>query len=148
MICAALIGQQDLSRTNVRLSVNGEDVTFATTQPFIKNGHTLVPIRGVFEKIGAKVDYDSKTKTVMAYKTGIEIVLKIGSTQALVNTYEKDVPIPPIIVSGATMVPLRFISETLGASVSFNETANWINIYVPQHEDDLLPGDPPPAIQN
>ncbi|MFM9873896.1 MAG: copper amine oxidase N-terminal domain-containing protein [Fimbriimonadaceae bacterium] len=145
LILASLIGQQEPTRHNMRVSVNGEDVTFVTAQPFVKQGFTLVPIRGIFEKIGAKVDYDSKTSTVMAYKPGIEIVLKIGSTKALVNNKEVYVPLAAQIVSGSTMVPLRFLSESLGATVSWDEAAYWVNIYVPQHEDDLKPGTPPPG---
>lgn len=144
ILCATLLGQQQPERQNMRVSVNGEDVTFATAQPFVKQGHTLVPIRGIFEKIGAKVDYNSETSTVMAYKPGIEIVLKIGSTKAMVNSEEKYVPLPAQIVSGSTMVPLRFLSESLGATVSYDEKADWVNIYMPQHEDDLQPGTPPP----
>src|SRR5690606_10417808 len=112
----------------MRVTVNGEDVTFATTQPFVKNGHTLVPIRGVFEKIGAKVDYESKTGKVMAYKPGIEIVLMIGSDKALVNSKEQWIPMAASIVSGSTMVPLRFLSESLGATVSYAKEAHTINI--------------------
>lgn len=145
LLCGIVLGQQSVARNTIRLTVNGEDVTFATTQPYIKNGVTLIPIRGVFEKIGAKVDYDAKTRKVMAYKEGIEILLSIGSTAALVNSHEHFVSVPPEIVSGSTMVPLRFISETLGATVSYDGHSNWINIYVPQHEDDLTQGTPPPT---
>jgi len=145
ILAATVLGIQQPQKHTMRVSVNGEDVTFATTQPFMKQGHTLVPIRGVFEKIGAKVDYDSKTQMVMAYKPGIEIVLKIGSDKAMVNNEEKYVPLPAQIYSGSTVVPLRFLAESLGATVSYNEAAGWINIYVPQHEDDLQPGTPPPV---
>lgn len=145
ILAATVMGFQEPQKHSVRVSVNGEDVTFATTQPFIKQGHTLVPIRGVFEKIGAKVDYDSKTRIVMAYKPGIEIVLKIGEVKAMVNNVETYIPLPAQIYSGSTVVPLRFLSESLGATVSYDEAADWINIYVPQHEDDLKPGTPPPV---
>jgi hypothetical protein len=144
LIVLGALAQQTPSRELVRVTVNGEDVTFATTQPYVKGGHTLVPIRGVFEKIGAKVDYDSKKKMVSAYKPGIEVVLIIGSNKALVNNEEKWIPMAAQVTSGSTMVPLRFLSETLGATVSYDVEAKIVNIYVPQHEDDLRPGDPPP----
>jgi hypothetical protein len=145
ILAASVLGLQQPQPHSIRVTVNGEDITFATTQPFMKQGHTLVPIRGVFEKIGAKVDYDAKTHMVMAYKPGIEIVLKIGSTKAMVNNVETYVPLPAQIYSGSTVVPLRFLSESLGATVSYDQDAGWINIYVPQHEDDLTPGTPPPT---
>ncbi len=131
-------------RQSMVVTVNGEDVHFATAQPFIKGGHTLVPVRGVFEKIGARVDWDVDKKIVSAYKPGIEVVMQIGSNKALVNNQEKWIPMPAQIVSGSTMVPLRFLSESLGATVSYDRDANMVNIYVPQHEDDLKPGGAPP----
>lgn len=143
LIAMSAMSQQTPTRDLVRITVNGEDVNFATTQPYIKGGHTLVPIRGVFEKIGAKVDYDAAKKMVSAYKPGIEVVLIIGSNKALVNNEEKYIPMAASVTSGSTMVPLRFLSESLGATVSFNMEARVVNIYVPQHEDDLRPGDPP-----
>lgn len=128
----------------MRVQVNGEDVTFAVVQPFVKNGHTLIPVRGVLEKIGAHVDYDAKTRRVNAYKKGVEIVLTIGENRALVNGEEMYTPLAPQIVSGSTMLPLRFICEALGAEVSYDKKAHVVNIYVPQHEDDLIQGTPPP----
>lgn len=130
----------------MRVTVNGEDVKFETAYPFIRNGHTLVPIRGIFEKIGATVDYDAETKKVMAYKPGTEIVLVIGSNTAWVNEEEKWIPMPAQVVSGSTVLPLRFVCETLGATVDYAKHANAVNIYVPQHEDDLRGpvSDPPP----
>ncbi|QYK52887.1 MAG: copper amine oxidase N-terminal domain-containing protein [Fimbriimonadaceae bacterium] len=145
IVLGAVAAQQAPTRELVRVTVNGEDVTFATTQPYVKGGHTLVPIRGVFEKIGAKVDYDATKKMVSAYKPGTEVVLIIGSNKALVNNEEKWIPMPAQVTSGSTMVPLRFLTETLGGTISYDYEAKIVNIYVPQHEDDLRPGDPPPV---
>lgn len=146
LVYGMLTGQvEPAQRHSMVVTVNGEDVTFATAQPFIKAGHTLVPVRGVFEKIGARVDWDVEKKIVSAYKPGIEVVMQIGSNKALVNNEEKWIPMPAQIVSGSTMVPLRFLCETLGATVSYDRDANMVNIYVPQHEDDLKPGSPPPS---
>lgn len=125
------------ARQEIRVTVNGEDCDFDTAYPFVSNGHTLTPVRGVFEKIGARVDYNPETKQINAYRKDLEVVMKIGSKVALVNGEEMAVSMPPRIVSGSTMVPLRFLTEALGGTVSFNPKGNEINIYVPDMEKDL-----------
>jgi len=85
--------------------------------PIIKSGTTLVPMRAIFEKLGATVVWNSKNKTVTAKKDNIEIVLTIDSTEATVNGEKVLLAQPAEVKNGSTMVPLRFISEALGANV-------------------------------
>ena len=89
-------------------------------QPVQESGRTLVPLRGVFESMGAEVRWDGATQTVTASKGSSTAVLTIGSQIALVNGSEVSIgqsAVTAKIIDGRTMVPLRFISEALGLHV-------------------------------
>lgn len=88
-------------------------------------GVTLVPLRAIFQALGAQVNWDQETQTVSAVKGKITIQLKIESSMAYVNNKPVSLLKPATIVNGSTMVPLRFVSESLGAKVdwyAFNKT--------------------------
>ena len=78
--------------------------------------------------IGAKVDFDGTTKTVTAEKDGIEIKLTIGNDIAFVNGAENKLLVPAEIKNSRTMVPLRFVSEALGAKVDWDGSTKTITI--------------------
>ncbi|WP_420178341.1 copper amine oxidase N-terminal domain-containing protein [Ornithinibacillus scapharcae] len=99
---------------------------------YIKNGTTLVPMRAIFEELGATVNYDSKNKKITAIKDGKKIVFSIGNKKAYVNdkgvTSSISLGYPAEIKNGSTMVPIRFISEALGARVNWDGLTNTIEI--------------------
>lgn len=113
--------------TGITIYIDGNSQTFAQP-PIIKNGTTLVPLRGVFEKLGATVDWNGKTRTVTTVKNSTTIILKIGSTKPTVNGKATTISIPAQIIKNRTMVPLRFVSEALGAAVNWNGTKRTITI--------------------
>lgn len=96
-------------------------------EPQLINDRTMVPMRKIFEDVGAKVSWDEKTQTVTAIRTvsdnyGIDtttVKLTIGSNIITVNGVEKTMDIAPVIIEGRTLVPVRFISEALGAKVDW-----------------------------
>ena len=98
--------------------------------PFVKAGvnRTLVPVRFVSEALGAKVDWKAQTRQVVIKDGGTEIVLAIGSDKVMVNGVEKALDCPAEIVGSRTFVPLRFVSETLGAKVDYSATTKQITI--------------------
>lgn len=96
--------------------------------PVIENGRTLVPLRAIFEALGAEVDWDGNTQTVVANRPGVRIVLTVGNMKAYRNTGTVNLDVSARIVSGRTMVPLRFISESLGANVEWEENTQTIKI--------------------
>ncbi len=96
--------------------------------PTIQNGSTLVPLRGIFESLGAEVKWDGKTRTVTANKGEINITLQIGSKTPVVNGVTKSISVPAQIINGSTFVPLRFVSEAFGADVKWDGTARSITI--------------------
>jgi hypothetical protein len=101
------------------VTVNGQAIALAPP-PIERAGRVFVPLRGVFEKLGASVVYEAGV--INANGSGRTISLKIGSNQATVNGSAQTVDTPPFIVGATTYVPLRFISEALGAGVNYDAT--------------------------
>ncbi len=114
----------------ITVKVNGETVDFPGVGPQEMNGHVLVPLRGVMEYLGAYVSYDAATKTVTANKSGIDLVLRLGERSALVNGRTVALDVPAQEYRGSTMVPLRFVGESLGAEVRWDAPTYTVNITV------------------
>lgn len=110
------------------LSINGKDVEVET--PYVAGeGVTLVPLRVISEAFGAKVDWDGDTKTVSIGYGDKAVKLQIDNKIASVNDKESTLEeAPQLTENGYTMVPLRFISETLGAEVNYDEETKGISV--------------------
>ena len=92
-------------------------------------GRVLVPLRGIFERLGATVVFDSTTQTVTAARESITVVLRLGSREARINDRIVLLDVPSLALRGRTMVPLRFVSEALGARVDWDERTRTVQIY-------------------
>jgi hypothetical protein len=112
----------------ITVKVDGKTVKFPHEKPHWENGRTLVPMRGVFEAIGAYVDWDPQQRLVTCRKNNEEVALRIGSKMAHKNGAEIMIDVAPKIMRGTTMVPLRFIAESLGAKVTFDGGNNIVEI--------------------
>ncbi|MEK4629053.1 MAG: stalk domain-containing protein [Solibacillus sp.] len=113
--------------TNITIYVNGTKQSYSN-KAMIKNGATLVPLRGIFEALGANVTWNQSTKTIDATKGSTKIWLKIGSTTTKVNNKNVTISVPAQVVNGSTLVPLRFIGESLGAKVEWIQASKTIKI--------------------
>lgn len=110
---------------DVRIIVNGNQVSF-DQPPIERSGRVFVPLRGVFERLGASVVYDNGT--INATGDGHSIHLQIGSRAALVDGTPRQLDVAPFLVGERTLVPLRFISESLGANVAYDDTSRTVTI--------------------
>ncbi len=104
----------------VTVEYNSEKLYFDQL-PIIDNGRTLVPLRTIFEKIGASVDWNGDTQTVTAVKDDVSISLTIDNTTATKNGEIITLDVPAKIVNGRTLVPVRFVSDCFGVNVGWNE---------------------------
>lgn len=102
------------------------------TPPYIKGGRTIIPVRTITEELGASVSFDSTTQSVKVSKDGSEIVFQINSRTVLVNGVEQQLDATAEITNGRTYVPLRFIAETFGLTVTFDSDTESIDIEVPE----------------
>src|SRR4028118_304703 len=105
----------------IRVSLNGQFISFGQVTPVQVGGLVLVPLRGIFESLGSTVNYDAPTSTIYASSGPSQIQLRLGSTQATVNGQTRYLDVPAQVRFGRTLVPLRFVSEAMGANVSWNE---------------------------
>ncbi|MBT1278882.1 stalk domain-containing protein [Thermoanaerobacter sp. CM-CNRG TB177] len=103
---------------NITIAINGQNVVFEQ-KPVIKNGTTLVPMRAFFETLGAKVNWEEKTKTVTAFRGETTVQFIIGHKIAKVNGKSYELVVAPQIINGYTYVPLRFVGEALGYEVIY-----------------------------
>jgi Copper amine oxidase N-terminal domain len=110
---------------SVTVIVNGQTMTF-TQPPIERTGRVFVPLRGIFEQLGASVVYAHGQINATAH--GRTVSLTIGSTQSLVNGQPEVLDIAPFIVGATTFVPLRFISQALGAAVNWNNATSTVTI--------------------
>ncbi len=114
-------------RGEISVELNGEKLSFDTA-PMLINDRTMVPMRKIFESLGAAVDWDEATQTVTATRGGTVIRLQIGSERMTVGGSEKNLDAPPQLISDRTLVPVRAISESLGADVDWDEASQTVII--------------------
>lgn len=115
--------------SNVTVKVNGSEVFFPDEKPFIdQNNKTLVPVRFISEELGAEVKWCSTQRKVTITNSNKEIQLIIGQSQATVNGEVISFDTSAVIVGTRTMVPLRFISESLGVDVGWNSETRTVLI--------------------
>ncbi|WP_273225555.1 copper amine oxidase N-terminal domain-containing protein [Geosporobacter ferrireducens] len=112
----------------INVKVDNISLVFEDQDPIIIDGRTLVPMRKIFETLGATIDWDGTTSTVTAVKEDIKIVIKIGADTAKVNGKDIILDVPAQILNGRTMVPLRFVSEAMGAEVSWEGSTRTVVI--------------------
>lgn len=108
------------AQAQVRVVVDQTPVVFAGQPPLEQGGRVLVPLRGVLERLGAFVRYDSQTKVVTALRNATNITLPVGSRRALVGDRAVALDVPAFIANSSVLVPLRFVSEALGARVTWD----------------------------
>ena len=89
------------------------------TPPTIIDGRTLVPVRAIFEALGATVEWDNATRTATGTRGEDVVSVQIGHTTAYINGEEKTLDVPAQIINNRTMVPARFVSEALGCKVTW-----------------------------
>ncbi|HOB81739.1 MAG TPA: copper amine oxidase N-terminal domain-containing protein [Peptococcaceae bacterium] len=107
--------------------VNGQKKTLDVA-PLIINSRTMVPVRFVGEALGASFAWDEATRQVTFVCGQKEIVLYIEQKQAYINGEKVILDTAPVIVDGRTMVPLRFLSEHMGAAVDWYELTRTVKI--------------------
>jgi len=114
--------------------VNGERLSF-DVPPRVVNNRVLVPVRAIFEKLGAEISWNAETKTVSASHGGKSLSLVVGSGTAMVDGEEVALDCPAINVDGRVLVPVRFVSSALGADVDFDEESKTVYVQTSSKEN-------------
>lgn len=116
-----------LADSTINVYLKGKLQTFEQSA-IIKDGSTLVPMRAIFEALGATVKWDGKQQIIDATKGEKVIRLQIGWKGAWIGETKVALDAAPQIINGSTMVPLRFIGEALGEKVEWDSTSRSVLI--------------------
>jgi len=134
LLCAAILGSATAqapakaAEANPRLIIDGQPIE-ASQGAILRDGGMLVPMRTIFEALGATVDYDRDTQTIDGRVGDTHVVLHIGFPDAELNGQSVVLQSPPAIVQETTYVPLRFISESLGAEVMWDADSRTASVW-------------------
>jgi len=109
------------------VNVDGNSISLDVA-PVLVDNRALVPIRAIAEQLGGDVSYDSSTGTVQILTAGSNVKLTLNSTTAEVNGNLVSLDVPAQIINDRTLVPLRFVGESLGANVNYDAGNNAANI--------------------
>jgi hypothetical protein len=137
---------------SVTVVVNGQPL-YLNPGPIERAGRVFVPLRAIFERLGASVVYQAGT--INATKGRTTVSLQIGSTQATLNGQPEVLDVAPFIIGASTYVPLRYVAQSLGANVGYNDSTQVVSINVgggpvvihpvPPPVHPIPPPNPPPV---
>lgn len=112
----------------------------------VRSGSILVPLRSMFEAMGATVTWDPASKTATAQKAGASVQVTLGKNEAVINGETRPLDVPPEVYKGAVVVPIRLISEALGGYVQWVPDRRIAVVrFVPPTPVPPPPPPPPPA---
>lgn len=121
------ITQSTFAAENIKVIIDNEIVEF-DVQPQIVNNRTMVPMRTIFEKLGATIEWNQQTNTVTAVKDSTKISLTVGEEKIIINDEEKVIDASPCVIDGRTLAPVRVISEAFDLEVNWDERTKTITI--------------------
>ena len=127
VLIVGAFGFNVLAHGDVSVYVDGSRISF-DVEPQIINGRTMVPLRAIFEVLGATVLWDNDTRTVTAFNNECYVVATIDKISMTVNGENKEMDVPPMIVSGRTLVPARFVAEAFGCDVKWDGDTKTVSI--------------------
>lgn len=142
---------EEVEAANISIYVNGSYLN-TDQPPVIQDGRTMVPLRAIFEALGATVEWFGSTQTISGYDPKTNRIMSLVVNQktmfcadyTLFQVYEanptsqaaidfvlshtKEIDVPPMILSGRTMVPVRVIAESLDATVYWDNASRTVTI--------------------
>lgn len=127
------------SAKEISVYINGRKLLF-DVPPIQIEGRTLVPLRAIFEGLGAFVEYNNSTRTIIANKGSTKIQLTLDSPVAYVNGQTVYLEVPARAIRGSTMVPLRFVGEAFDAKVKWEGSQQAIFIETEEDISTTTPG--------
>ncbi|MNW46763.1 hypothetical protein D3C74_240750 [compost metagenome] len=134
MVFGFSVSTVSAAKVNVTVQVDGKNVHFPDAKPYFENNRVLIPIRFVSEALGAKVDYKKETtgsrveRVVYVELDGKIIRMPVNSDSALVGDVIVKLDVPARLQGSRVFIPLRFVSEALGAKVDWNQSKKLVSI--------------------
>lgn len=112
---------------NITVEISNKRVDFDQT-PIIYNDRTMVPMRKIFESLGATVSWDAGTKTAIGKRGDRTVKISVGQKFMSINNKVVELDTAPIILGGRTLVPARAVAEGMGCLVDWNSSYNLVSI--------------------
>lgn len=128
---------------DIRVTLDGNEIAF-DVPPQIIDDRTLVPMRAIFEALGAEVTWNGETRTITAINGEKTITMAIGSHDMYVNSNTVTLDVPPMIIDDRTLVPVRAVSESLDCGVLW-DGENRV-VVIASAKTEVVPTNPPSAI--
>lgn len=130
------LGRSALADENIKVVLNGEELSFDVS-PEIVNGRTMVPMRKIFEALGAEVNWDEETKTASGVKKIIEVKFVLNEKEYSVCGIPFEGEAAAYVNNGRMMIPVRAVAESLGTDVEWEQDTKTvvINENVMDYED-------------
>ena len=144
VIAIQLLPSSVFASSEIKVRVNERTIAM-DSNPYISKNHTLIPIRFVANALGCdSVDWNANTGEVSISYNRREILFSVDSSTAYIDNKAVNLPVAATIKNNRTHIPLRFVSENMGAEVLWNEKERIVDIYkenfspdIPYNEDEL-----------
>lgn len=137
MMLGLFLVMPSVSADGITVEIDGEIQSF-DQPPVLQEGRTLVPLRGIFEQLGAEVTWIQEERRIEATTGERDVRLTVGSRAAQVNGATVALDVPAEVRNGRTLVPLRFIGEALGAEVHWDGDRRRVSIYAETSPEDRV----------
>lgn len=124
-LCLGCLGA--VAEGNIKVFLNGNEIAFDTPPQQI-NDRTMVPMRAIFEAMGAQIEWSEVDAKVTANKGDVTIIMQIGSNAFIKNGIASYIDAAPVLIDGRTLVPVRVIAESFGAEVGWEEASRTVSI--------------------
>lgn len=119
LMLSLLLVPAALAANEIRVTIDGAFIQF-DVPPQAINNRTMVPLRAIFESLGASVEWDGNTQTVYAYKDDITVISTLGQRTMYVNGEAREMDVAPIAINGRILVPARFVAEAFDCTVTWS----------------------------
>ncbi|MBD0384863.1 stalk domain-containing protein [Paenibacillus sedimenti] len=127
MLLPTSLTSQAATNSSIQVVINGVQQNYEQ-MPQVIHGTTMVPMRAIFESLGAKIEWDEVKQEAIGTKNGISVELQIGSKKAWSNNKAAELEVAPQLINGKTMIPARYVSEALGMYVSWDNSEKTVYI--------------------
>ena len=124
-----LPGGSALGSGLIAVEIDGEAVVFAGQQPMVVEGRVLVPVRGIFEKLGYAVDWDKTRQTAVLHNEENTVAITVGELSFTTNGDAFALAVPAQVVNGRTMLPFRALLESVGCGVVWDGGRRAVLVY-------------------
>lgn len=134
ILCLVLVFSVSAENNGIKVFLDGTEISF-DTEPQIIDGRTMVPIRAIFEAMGAVVYWDSTTNTAFCSKDDTVVTMTVGNPDMYINSQIVAMDSVPIIINSRVLAPARYAAESFGATVYWDGEKNSVFIStVPANE--------------